>query len=94
MLHYRRPGDLYEDPLWFLEAGKQDNSNLMPLYEEAYAAVRKADPDTVVFYEPGVTWSYLGQEFDFTSGPGGAGDNDKCVAVSPPPHTLWYRCRR
>jgi len=27
------PGDLYKDPLWFLEAGKQDLTNLLPLYQ-------------------------------------------------------------
>lgn len=70
---------MWQDPTWFFEDGKQDTTNLMPLYQEAYAAVRKADPDTVVFYEPAVSWSWgpLNQAFGFAEGPGGAADNDK-----------------
>jgi endoglycosylceramidase len=66
-------GDLYSNPALALVAGLADRENLAPLYAEAYAAVRQADPAAIVMYERVVTESLLNQSSGFSSGPGGPG---------------------
>lgn len=57
--------------------GLSDKQNLVPLYEQLYGAVRAADPDSIVVYEPTVTNLYLNQSTGFVTGPGGPGDDAK-----------------
>jgi hypothetical protein len=43
------------------------HSNLLPLYDRAYATIRKYDPETLVFYET-VTWGVLSDGKYFGTG--------------------------
>ena len=58
-----------------------DKKALGPLYAAAHEAIRAADNETVVLWEPLVIDSYLGvvpfTTTDFTSGPGGAAYDDR-----------------
>jgi endoglycosylceramidase len=74
--------ELLNEPVPFpltdaLIPGLSDQQNLVPFYEQLYASLRTADPDSVVFYEPMVTNLDLDQPTGFTTGPGGAGDDSK-----------------
>ena len=50
-------GDVFADPL-LMEPERADLTNLQPFYDILAPAIRSADPDRIVFFEP-VTWSGL-----------------------------------
>lgn len=77
ILRWAVVGDAYKNVALLLEAGLADRMNLYPIYQQLYSAIREADPDRIVFYEPAVLESYLGQGTGFTTGPGGPSDNDR-----------------
>jgi endoglycosylceramidase len=64
-------GDLYHDPqimVPYPDPHNADAKNLQPAYDRVNAAVRKVDPDVLLFFA-GVTWGDLGA--GFTAAPGG-----------------------
>eukprot|EP01138_Halocafeteria_seosinensis_P007281 gb/GECG01007444.1/.p1 GENE.gb/GECG01007444.1/~~gb/GECG01007444.1/.p1 ORF type:complete len:562 (+),score=47.45 gb/GECG01007444.1/:1-1686(+) len=71
------PSNIYKDPLFPLIPGLADKQNLAPLYDQLYTAIRRNDPNHIVFYEPTITESSLLQSPGFKHGPGGFEDNDK-----------------
>ena len=78
LLNEPQAGDLYADPLAFLDSSLADAGNLLPLYKAAYAAVRAVDPDHIVLYEHAVTENYFWETTGFPAGgPGGVADNHK-----------------
>lgn len=61
-------GDMYRSPALLVEEGLADRKNLAPLYDRLAEAVRSADPDRLVFFEPAVSdYGFAG----FTTVPGG-----------------------
>jgi len=80
-------GDVYSRPSLFLPS-VADNENLMPMYHKVSEAIRRVDPDTLIFFEP-VTWSDLGSGFKTV--PGGDRFQNKSVLsyhFYVPPNTL------
>jgi endoglycosylceramidase len=69
-------GDIYADPLLLLP-GVAGHYNLLPLYDQTYATIRRYDKKTLIFYEP-VTWGVLLDQNYFGTGfnrpPGGDAD--------------------
>lgn len=62
------PGDAFKNPLLYLEEGKADRENLLPLYQAAHAAIRAWDTSHVVLYEPAVLEPQILQSTGFPSG--------------------------
>ena len=44
------PSNIYKDPLFPLIPGLADKQNLAPLYDQLYTAIRRHDPNHIVFY--------------------------------------------
>ena len=54
-------GDVFYRPDLFLPF-VANNYNLLPMYDKVSAAIRKVDPNTLIFFEP-ITWSAFGTKF-------------------------------
>jgi len=81
------PGDVYMKPS-LLFPGTADAVNLMPMYHKISAAIRRSDPNALIFFEP-VTWSNFGTHFE--SVPGGEKYRNRSVLsyhFYVPPNTL------
>lgn len=68
--------NLYTDPAGFLMPGQANNKYLLPAYKRLYKAIRKNDPDNLIFFEPSIFDVFAGGFYDT---PGGEKEKEKQV---------------